>query len=90
MKLWYAKSILTALENIEHMRNDGLEFTADPYDMLQEHDLHIQRLIKAHNEVSAWVEQMAKHQEMATQQLSTIEKRLRALEKLVETIARTL
>ena len=66
--------------------NDGLEFSADPYDMLQEHDLHIQRLIKANNQMGQWVEQMAQHQEQMAHQLQETEKRLRATERLVKTL----
>lgn len=73
--------------------DDGLEFSVDPYDMLQEHDLNIQRLIKANNNFGQWVEQMAKHQEQMAHQLNeqekrlrVTEKRLRATERLVKTL----
>ena len=62
-------------------RDDGLEFSADPYDMLQEHDLNIQRLIKANNNFGQWVEQMAKHQEQMAANLANMEARLKKLER---------
>ena len=46
------------------MDNDdsSFEISIDPYDLLQEHDLLIQRLIKAHNETEKRITQLAQNQ----------------------------
>lgn len=45
------------------MEDDNeFEFSIDPYDLLQEHDLMIQRLIKAHNESEKRIVQLSQNQ----------------------------
>ena len=39
-----------------------MQFQFDPFDMLQEHDLNIQRLIKAHNTSQTTIAELLKHQ----------------------------
>ena len=72
------------------MSKDRLEFTADPFDMLQEHDLMIQRLIKAHNEAAQHVEQMAHNAEQMAASLNASANRVKKLEHLVETLVKTM
>lgn len=76
-------------ENIDAMANE-LEFSTDPYDMLQEHDLMIQRLIKAHNEAAQHVEQMAHNAEQMAASLNASANRVKKLEHLVETLVKTM
>lgn len=54
------------------MNDDDLEFSIDPYDLLQEHDLLIQRLIKANNAMQHMLEQLAQQNEDLSHQLLII------------------
>lgn len=48
------------------MEDDDLGISIDPYDLLQEHDLNIHRLIKANNNLDKFVRDLAKqHQEIS-------------------------
>ena len=70
--------------------DDDIEFSIDPYDLLQEHDLQIHRLIKAHNQTSKMFEQMAQQHEHMAKALSDQQHRIQRIEHLVETIAKSI
>ena len=70
--------------------SDDLEFSVDPYDLLQEHDLLLQRLIKAHNETAAHVEQMAANAEQMAGALHDLTHRVKRIEHLVEQLCNTI
>jgi mevalonate kinase len=72
------------------MDDDDLEFTVDPYDLLQEHDLNINRLIKAHNQSHKLLEEMAMQHEQLSQLLSQQANRISKIEHLLETVAKSI
>ena len=43
------------------MDDDEFEVSIDPYDLLQEHDLMIQRLVRAHNESEKRITQLSQN-----------------------------
>lgn len=63
------------------MANDDMMSDFDPYDMLQEHNLLINRLINAHNKGDKLITEMAKQQEQLTHCLIETNKRLERLER---------
>lgn len=77
-------------ENIDAMSKEEIPISIDPFDMLQEHDLMIQRLIKAHNEAAQHVEQMAHNAEQMAASLNASANRVKKLEHLVETLVKTM
>lgn len=62
----------------------------DPFDLLQEHDLHINRLIKAHNQTHQLFEQMAQQHEHMAAALNTQQNRMQKLEHLLEQLVKTI
>lgn len=59
------------------MVEDDLEFSVDPYDLLQEHDLMIQRLIKANNTMGAMLEELTRQHADLTNQILIISEYLK-------------
>lgn len=57
--------------------DDDLEFSVDPYDLLQEHDLMIQRLIKANNTMGAMLEELTRQHADLTNQILIISEYLK-------------
>ena len=70
--------------------DDDLDFSIDPYDLLQEHDLLINRLVKAHNTSHEMLETMAQQHEQMAAYVSAQQTRIQKLEKLVETVAKSI
>ena len=55
--------------------SDRLQFSIDPYDILQEHDLLIQRLIKANNHMNENMQELvAQHAELTVQFVELVER----------------
>ena len=63
-----------------------LEFSVDPYDLLQEHDLQIQRLIKAHNQHSKWLQTSAAQAEQMASIIATQSQQIEELQIAVRTL----
>lgn len=80
--LWYALDLKFLKEQVSIAMDDDdlIPDSFDPYDMLQEHNLLIQRLIKAHNAYDRVVNELAKQNVELTQQLVQACDRLDALE----------
>jgi hypothetical protein len=72
------------------MDDDELEFSVDPYDLLAEHDLHINRLIKAHNQSQKLLEELARQHEQLSALLATQANRISKIEHLLETVAKSI
>ena len=53
----------------------------DPYDLLQEHDLNIQRLIKANNAQQQTINSLVKQQEHFIEVLQEQQQRIQLLER---------
>lgn len=62
------------------MNEDDIEYSFDPYDMLQEHNLLINRLIKAHNAYDKVVNELARQNVELTNYLVETNRRLELLE----------
>jgi ribosomal protein S15P/S13E len=72
------------MENFVVMNEDDhLEFSVDPYDMLQEHDLLIQRLIKAHNEMARHFEDLVQQHQSMTGLLTEHKAHINKLERYI-------
>jgi len=72
------------MESLEPMREDDhLEFSVDPYDMLQEHELLIQRLIKAHNEMAKHFEDLVQQHQSVTHLLTEHKAHINKLERYI-------
>ena len=72
------------------MEDDDLEFSIDPFDLLAEHDLNINRLIKANNQSHKLLEQMAQQHEQMSVLLSQQANRIAKLEHLLETLVKAI
>ena len=70
------------------MEDDDLEITFDPYDLLQEHDLLIQRLIKSHNNQDKFIRDLAKQHQEISEFLIKTNQRLTLLEDKINDRAR--
>jgi hypothetical protein len=62
------------------MDDDEIEFSIDPYDVLQEHDLNINRLITAHNNLAKAFEKMTEALIHTNTRIDQIEQLLARLE----------